>query len=126
MLVIGAGMGGLNAALQLRQAGFAVHRRSRRTPASAGPGGRTAIRVPGSIRPAAGYTHLFGVDFPYPNPFCEWRENVKYFDWVADEFDLRRHIQFETEVTALTWDEAAGEWQIDIEGRTAAHVRRTR
>ena len=41
---------------------------------------------------------------------------MKYFDWVADQFDLRRHIQFETEVKALTWDEAAGEWQIDIEG----------
>ena len=54
--------------------------------------------------------------------FCEWRENVKDFDWVADEFDLRRHIQFETEVKALTWDEAAGEWRIDIDGPDGARA----
>ena len=107
--VIGAGMGGLNAALQLRQAGFPVTVIEK----NAGVGGTWwENRYPGARvdTPSRSYTHLFGVDFPYPNPFCEWRENVKYFDWVADEFDLRRHIQFETEVRALTWDEAAGEW----------------
>lgn len=51
---------------------------------------------------------------------------MKYFDWVADHFDLRRHIQFETEVKALTWDEAAGEWQIDIEGPDEARTIRSR
>ena len=119
--VIGAGMGGLNAALQLRQAGFPFTVIEK----NAGVGGTWwENRYPGARvdTPSRSYTHLFGVDFPYPNPFCEWRENVKYFDWVADEFDLRRHIQFETEVKALTWDEAAGEWQIDIDraGRRSA------
>ena len=51
---------------------------------------------------------------------------MKYFDWVADEFDLRRHIQFETEVKALTWDEAAGEWRIDIDGPDGARTIRSR
>src|SRR6266567_1749326 len=31
---------------------------------------------------------------------------------VADRFDLRRDIQFETQVTAATWDEAAQRWHI--------------
>jgi 4-hydroxyacetophenone monooxygenase len=113
--VIGAGMGGLNAALQLRQAGFPVTVIEK----NAGVGGTWwENRYPGARVDTASrsYTHIFGVDFPYPNPFCEWRENVKYFNWVADEFDLRKHIQFETEVSALTWDEAAGEWAIDIVG----------
>ena len=123
--VIGAGMGGLNAALQLRQAGFPVTVIEK----NAGVGGTWwENRYPGARvdTPSRSYTHLFGVDFPYPNPFCEWRENVKYFDWVADEFDLRRHIQFETEVKALTWDEAAGEWQIDIDGPDGARTIRSR
>jgi len=123
--VIGAGMGGLNAALQLRQAGFpftVIEKNS-------GVGGTWwENRYPGARvdTPSRSYTHLFGVDFPYPNPFCEWRENVKYFDWVADQFDLRRHIQFHTEVKALTWDDAAGEWEISVEGPEGARTIRSR
>jgi 4-hydroxyacetophenone monooxygenase len=86
--VIGAGMGGLNAALQLRQAGFPFTVLEK----NAGVGGTWwENRYPGARvdTPSRSYTHLFGVDFPYPNPFCEWRENVKYFNWVADEFDLQ-------------------------------------
>ena len=123
--VIGAGMGGLNAALQLRQAGFPFTVLEKNT----GVGGTWwENRYPGARVDTASrsYTHLFGVDFPYPNPFCDWRENMKYFQWVADTFDLRRHIQFETEVKALTWDDAAGEWQIDIEGPDGARIIRSR
>jgi 4-hydroxyacetophenone monooxygenase len=123
--VIGAGMGGLNAALQLREAGFPVTVIEK----NAGVGGTWwENRYPGARVDTASrsYTHIFGVDFPYPNPFCEWRENVKYFNWVADAFDLRRHIQFETEVKALTWDEAAQEWAIDLEGPQGARTIRSR
>ena len=123
--VIGAGMGGLNAALQLRQAGFPVTMIEK----NAGVGGTWwENRYPGARVDTASrsYTHLFGVDFPYPNPFCEWRENVKYFNWVADEFDLRRHIEFETEARALTWDEAAGEWEIAVDGPGGARTIRSR
>ena len=51
---------------------------------------------------------------------------MKYFNWVADEFDLRRHIQFETEARALTWDEAAGEWEIEVVGPGGARTIRSR
>jgi 4-hydroxyacetophenone monooxygenase len=123
--VIGAGMGGLNAALQLRQAGFPFTVLEKNT----GVGGTWwENRYPGARvdTVSRSYTHIFGVDFPYPNPYCDWRENAKYFDWVADTFELRRHIQFETEVKALTWDEAAGEWQIDIVGPDGARTIRSR
>ena len=123
--VIGAGMGGLNAALQLRAAGFPFTVLEKNT----GVGGTWwENRYPGARVDtlSRSYTHIFGVDFPYPNPYCDWRENAKYFDWVADKFDLRRHIQFETEVTALTWDEAAGAWRIDINGPDGARSIRSR
>lgn len=123
--VIGAGMGGLNAALQLRAAGFPFTVIEKNT----GVGGTWyENRYPGARvdTVSRSYTHIFGVDFPYPNPFCDWRENVKYFDWVADEFDLRKHIQFQTEVKALTWDEAAGEWQIDLVGPDGPRTIRSR
>ena len=70
-------------------------------------------RYPGARvdTPSRAYTHLFGADFPYSSPFCDWAENQRYFDWVADTFELRDDIDFETEVRALTWDEAVGEWR---------------
>jgi 4-hydroxyacetophenone monooxygenase len=75
-------------------------------------------RYPGARvdTPSRGYAHLFSVDYPYPNPFCSWTENQKYFDWVADTFDLRKDIVFDTEVRALTWDEASSLWEIEVEG----------
>ncbi len=123
--IIGAGMGGLNAALQLRKAGFPFTVLEK----NKGVGGTWwENRYPGARvdTPSRSYTHLFGVDFPYPNPFCEWRENVKYFDWVADNFDLRQHIQFETEVKSLTWDDSAGEWVIDLVDPNGARTIRSR
>jgi len=115
VLVIGAGMGGLNAALQLKRAGipFTVIEKN------AGVGGTWhENRYPGARvdTPSRSYTHIFGVDFDYPNPFCPQSENQRYFDWVADNFDLRRDIQFKTEVHSLTWNEDAAMWDAHITG----------
>jgi 4-hydroxyacetophenone monooxygenase len=111
VVVIGAGMGGLNAAMQLQRAGipFTVLEKN------AGVGGTWhENRYPGARVDTLSrmYTHTFGVDFPYPYAFCPWTENQKYFDWVADHFDVRRHIQFEKEVRAITWDETSSEWEV--------------
>jgi 4-hydroxyacetophenone monooxygenase len=123
--IIGAGMGGLNAALQLKRAGipYTVIEKN------AGVGGTWyENRYPGARvdSPSRSYTNIFGVDFGYPNPFCAWQENQKYFDWVADEFDLRKDITFNTEVHSLTWDEAAGMWEILMDGPEGRKVHRSR
>ena len=113
--VIGAGMGGLNAAIQLKRAGipFTVVEKND------GVGGTWyENRYPGARvdTPSRLYTHLFGIDYTYPYAFCPWTENQRYFDWVADTFDLRGDITFETEVRSLVWDGAASMWDITLEG----------
>jgi 4-hydroxyacetophenone monooxygenase len=113
--VVGAGMGGLNVALMLKRAGIPYQMFEK----NQGVGGTWhENRYPGARvdSPSRGYGHIFGSQFEYPYAFCPWTENQRYFDWVADEFDLRRDIQFETEVRSMTWDEDAGEWDIDISG----------
>jgi cation diffusion facilitator CzcD-associated flavoprotein CzcO len=42
-------------------------------------------------------------------------EILRYVNHVADRFDLRRDIQFETRVTAATWNEDAQRWDIDTD-----------
>lgn len=111
VVIVGAGMGGLVSALHLKRAGipYTVIEKN------AGVGGTWyENRYPGSRldSPSRSYTHLFGVDFPYANPFSPWAENQRYFSWVADFFDLRKDMMFETEVHSLTWDEAISKWEI--------------
>jgi 4-hydroxyacetophenone monooxygenase len=113
--VIGAGLGGLNVALMLKRAGIACTVVEK----DSGVGGTWwETRYPGARldTPSRGYTHIFGAHFPYPSPFCTWEENQAYFEWVTDTFGLREHIVFDTEVRALTWDDAAAEWAIDVDG----------
>ena len=91
---------------------------------NAGVGGTwNETRYPGARvdTPSRGYTHIFGAHFPYSSPFCDWAENQRYFDWVADTFELRDDIVFETEVRALTWDERSSTWEIEMTGPAGEH-----
>jgi 4-hydroxyacetophenone monooxygenase len=114
VVVIGAGMGGLNAAVQLKHAGirFTVLEKN-------GSVGGTWYenRYPGARvdSPSRIYTHLYGVEFTYPYPFCPQSENEKYVNWVADTFEVRGDIEFHTEVTSVRWDEAGRVWEVTAE-----------
>ncbi len=119
--VIGAGMGGLNAAVQMKHAGipyFVIEKNDE-------VGGTWhENRYPGARvdSPSRTYTHIYGVDFEYPNAFCPQSENLKYFKWVADHFDIRKDITFKTEVKSVIWDETAKLWEIKAEGPDGPRV----
>ncbi len=91
MLVIGAGMGGLNAAVQLKHAGIPFTLLEK----NATVGGTWwENRYPGCRvdTPSRTYSHLYGVGFAKPYPYCPQPENEKYLNWVADTFERpRRH-----------------------------------
>ena len=121
VLVIGAGMGGLNAAVLLKRAGirFTVLEKN------SGVGGTWwENRYPGARIDvqSRGYTHLFGVDFDYSHPFCPWSENQRYFEWVADRFDVRDDIAFDTEVESVVWDDEKAEWEVIATGPDGRRV----
>src|SRR5580658_445131 len=42
-------------------------------------------------------------------------ELERYINFVADRLDLRRHIKFNTQVTATTWDEASATWLVQTD-----------
>jgi 4-hydroxyacetophenone monooxygenase len=113
--VIGAGLGGINAAVQLKRAGVPIVVFEK----NAGVGGTWyENRYPGARvdTPSRSYTHIYGVDFEYPSPFCEQRENEKYFNWVTDTFGIREDIAFNTEVESVIWDDDAKLWEIRAVG----------
>ncbi|MEY2927566.1 MAG: hypothetical protein RL367_2043 [Pseudomonadota bacterium] len=114
--VIGAGMGGLCAAVQLEKAGipyFVIEKNSE-------VGGTWyENRYPGARvdTPSRAYTHIFGADFVFDCPFSPQEDNEKYFNWVADHFGVRAKVRFNSEVTAMDWDEAAKLWRISADGQ---------
>lgn len=122
-IVVGAGMGGLNAAAQLMHAGLHVTVLEK----NSGVGGTWhENRYPGARvdSPSRAYTHILGVGFDCPAPWCTQEENQRYFDWVADTYGVRDHIVFDTEVATMTWHEDMATWEVIANGPDGQRVYR--
>jgi 4-hydroxyacetophenone monooxygenase len=108
-LIIGAGISGLCAAVNLSAAGI-PYIIVERNPRLGGvwhenhyPG--AACDVP---------SHLYSFSFaPYDwsRYFATSEEIQRYLEHVADLFDVRRYIRFNSEVLAANYDEEAAEWE---------------
>ncbi len=113
--IIGAGMGGLNAALQMKRAGipFDVIEKNDEVGGTWYENHYPGARVD---TPSRGYTNLIAVDYPYPRAFGTNEDCQNIFEWISHHFNLRKDIAFNTEVRSLTWDDESGEWEIVTSG----------
>jgi cation diffusion facilitator CzcD-associated flavoprotein CzcO len=115
VVIVGAGFAGLYAHHRLRALGLTLQ------------GYESAADVGGTWwwnRYPGARCDVESMDYCYsfsPELEQEWRwseryatqpEILRYVNHVADRFDLRRDIQFETRVTATTWDEQAQRWNV--------------
>lgn len=48
--------------------------------------------------------------------FSSQPENLRYLNHVADRFDLRRHMRFESRVERMVWDDADRVWRLHVAG----------
>lgn len=108
-LIIGAGISGLCAAVNLAAAGipYTIIERNGRL-----GGVWHENNYPGAACDVP--SHLYSFSFaPYDwsRYFAASEEIQRYLEHVADLFDVRRHICFDTEVLAANYDEAAAEWE---------------
>ncbi len=115
VIVIGGGLGGLNAAIQLKRAGipFTVVEKNPDVGGTWWENRYPGCRVDTASR---SYTNLFGVDWSYPYSHCPASENERYFQWVTDTYGLRDDIVFDTEVISMAWNEDTSEWQVTVDG----------
>ncbi len=118
-LVVGAGFAGLYQLLCLRdRLGLSV----KALEAGAGVGGTWYWnRYPGARCDSE--SHVYWYTFS-PELMREWEwserypgqpEIMRYLNFVADRFDLKRDIQFNTRVVAAEYDEAANRWRVRTE-----------
>ena len=118
VVVVGAGFSGLYLLHRLRGAGFTV-----RVIEAAGDVGGTWYwnRYPGARCDVESLDYCYAFDDDLQRDWS-WRERyspqpeiLSYLQHVAERFDLRRDIQFDTRVTSAHWNEAAGLWSIETD-----------
>jgi cation diffusion facilitator CzcD-associated flavoprotein CzcO len=113
-IIVGAGFGGMGAAIQLKRLGITDFTMLEREDDL---GGTWHVnRYPGLAVDIASVTYSYSFE---PNPrwkhwYARGAELKKYAEHVADKYDLRRHMRFHTVVEGARWDEDAEEWEVRI------------
>ena len=117
-IIIGAGMSGLYQLYRLRELGLRV--RVFETGTNVG-GTWYWNRYPGARFDSESYSYGYSFskelleEWDWSEHFAGQPETLRYINHVADKFDLRRDIQFESRVTAAIWDEAARSWNVTLQ-----------
>ena len=118
VLIIGSGVTGVLAARTLLELGLGNFTVVDRNPE---PGGTWYVnRYPGCRvdTPSMLYSFSFDQDPDWPEHFSRQPELLRYVKAVADRSGLGERLRNSTEVVAMTWDETAQCWQVEL--RTVA------
>jgi cyclohexanone monooxygenase len=123
VLVVGAGFAGMYMLYKLRGQGFSV-----RVYEQGGDVGGTWYwnRYPGarcdveSMQYSYSFSDELQQQWDWSERYAPQPEILKYANHVADRFDLRRDIQFDTRVDRAEFDERANSWSVTTsDGKTA-------
>jgi cation diffusion facilitator CzcD-associated flavoprotein CzcO len=78
-------------------------------------------RYPGARCDSESYIYCYSFDkdlmqeWEWSGKYPEQPEILRYLNHVADRFDLRRNVQFNTRVTAARWDETTHRWTVETD-----------
>jgi cyclohexanone monooxygenase len=118
-VVVGAGFAGLYMVKRLADQGRAV----RCIEAASDVGGTWYWnKYPGaqcdveSLEYSYGFDNALQQDWHWTERFARQPEILNYARHVADRFNLRRHIRFDTRVESAVYDESSRLWQVTLAG----------
>ena len=125
-IIIGAGVSGLFQLYRLRELGMSV----RVFEAGTDVGGTWYWnRYPGCRFDSESYSYGYSFsqeildEWEWSEHFAAQPETLRYLNYVADKFDLRSDIQFESRVSSAHYDEAARQWTVTLDGGKQARAR---
>ncbi|HUO40132.1 MAG TPA: NAD(P)/FAD-dependent oxidoreductase [Mycobacterium sp.] len=116
VVVVGAGFGGIGAAIQLKRMGFENFVILDREDDL---GGTWHVNTyPGLVVdvPTTTYSYFFEPNPNWSRLFSTGTEIKQYADHVADKYDVRCHMRFNTTVEGARWDEDAKVWRVALAG----------
>ncbi len=117
VIVIGAGVGGIYQIKRLTDLGFDAILLEGDDDLG---GTWYRNRYPGCRFDSESYTYGYSFsrelldEWHWQERFSSQPENLRYLNYVADKFDLRRHMRFNAYVEAMSWDEAARQWALRL------------
>ncbi len=115
VIIIGAGVAGLYAIHKLRQQGLKVRAYEQGDDVGGTwywnryPGCRCDVE---SLEYSFSFSPELDQEWKWPERYGNQGEILKYVRHVADRFDLRRDVQFNTRITSATFDEASSQWTV--------------
>jgi cyclohexanone monooxygenase len=127
-IVVGAGFAGMYMLHRLRSLGLSVRVFERGTDVGGTwywnryPGARCDVE---SMQYSYSFSEELQQEWKWTERYAAQPEILKYARHVADRFDLRQDIQFETSVVATRFDEALDRWTVTLDSGeqvTAAFV----
>jgi cation diffusion facilitator CzcD-associated flavoprotein CzcO len=117
-IIIGAGMSGMYQLYRLRELGLRV----RVFEAGTNVGGTWYWnRYPGARFDSESYSYGFSFskellqEWEWSEHFAGQPETLRYCNYVADKFDLRRDIQFKSRVSAAIYEEETRSWTTTLD-----------
>jgi len=125
-IIIGAGISGMYQLYRLRELGMSV----RVFEAGSGVGGTWYWnRYPGARFDSESYSYGYSFseellqEWSWSEHFAAQPETLRYLNFVADKFDLRTDIRFNSRVSTAAYDEAGDCWDIATEDGCQAQAR---
>ncbi len=125
-VVVGAGFAGLYMLYRLRQLGL----KARVFEAGDGVGGTWYWnRYPGarcdveSMEYSYSFSEQLQQEWEWTERYPKQEEILRYVNHVADRFELRSDIQFETRVTAASYNDDSGNWTVRTDRGDAVEAR---
>jgi cation diffusion facilitator CzcD-associated flavoprotein CzcO len=126
VIIIGAGMAGMYQLLKLREQGFSV----RVFEAGDGLGGTWFWnRYPGCRFDSESWSYGYSFskellqEWDWTENFSPQPETLRYLNFVADKFDLRKDIQFNARARRAVYDEQANRWDVTFEDDSKARAK---
>jgi cation diffusion facilitator CzcD-associated flavoprotein CzcO len=116
VIVVGAGFGGIGAAIQLKRLGYDNFVLLDREDDL---GGTWHVnRYPGLAVdvPTTTYSYWFEPNPNWSRLYSTGAEIKQYADDVADKYDVRRHVRINVTVEGARWDEDAKLWRVTLAG----------
>lgn len=115
-IIVGAGFGGIGAAVQLKRLGIEDFLLLDRLDDLGGTWHVNHYPGLACDVPTTTYSYFFEPNPNWSRLFSTGAEIKQYADHVADKYDVRSHMRFNTTVEGARWDEEAKLWCVALAG----------